>query len=273
VQFGLGALNAGAIITTQFLDLNEGIGGYDNDANYVPQRSRGDKGAIKRMYQGGMSLGGGGGLAVIPVLDGGNYNDISGYHYAWFHFAVRERMLEANGYADNHISFRGPSQGEANWSAMLRWVEAIKADTSGDSPRMKMARNKPADVVDGCWGPLVDGVRQFIPEPATFSREPDSQCNTLYPSYSSPRYVAGGPLSASIIKCRLKDIDLRDYAVSFTEDEIARLRRIFPDGVCDWSKRGMHQTGVVPWASFGPSPDNLVFDVTRGRKGHDDGDD
>jgi hypothetical protein len=273
VQYGLGALNAGAITTTQFLDLNEGIGGYDNDANYVPQRSRGDKGAIKRMYQGGMSLGGGGGLAVIPVLDGGNYNDISGYHYAWFHFAVRERMLEANGYADNHISFRGPSQGEANWSAMLRWVEAIKADTSGDSPRMKMARNKPADVVDGCWGPLVDGVRQFIPEPATFSREPDSQCNTLYPSYSSPRYVAGGPLSASIIKCRLKDIDLRDYAVSFTEDEIARLRRIFPDGVCDWSKRGMHQTGVVPWASFGPSPDNLVFDVTRGRKGHDDGDD
>ncbi len=24
-----------------------------------------------------------------------------------------------------------------------------------------------------------------------------------------------------------------------------------------------YQTGVVPWASFGPSPDNLVFDVTH----------
>jgi hypothetical protein len=30
--------------------------------------------------------------------------------------------------------------------------------------------------------------------------------------------------------------------------------------VCDWSKPGVNQTPVVPWASFGPSPKNLVFD-------------
>lgn len=271
VQYGLKALNSGAITVKQFLDLNEGIGGYDNDANYVPHRTSANRGAIKRTYQGGMTLHGGGGLATIPVLDGGNYNDTSGYHYAWFHFAVRERMHQANGYSDNHVSFRGPSQGEDNWSAMVRWVEAIKADRSHATPRVKMRRNKPADVVDGCWVPATPTTpRQFIAEPATFSSQPDSQCNTLYPSYAFPRYVAGGPLAADIIKCRLKRIDRDDYAVPFTEAELARLRNIFPDGVCDWSKRGVGQTGVVPWASFGPSPDNLVFDVTRDGREYDD---
>jgi len=274
VQYGLGALNSGAISTTQFLDLNEGIGGYDNDANYVASRTVGDRGAIKRAYQGGMTLHGGGGLAIIPVLDGGNYNDTSGYHYAWFHFAVRERMRQANGHADNHVSWRGPSQGEDNWSAMVRWVQAIKADQSSASQREKMRRNKPADVVDGCWVPATATTpRQFIAEPTTFSSQPDSQCNTLYPSYAFPRYVAGGPLQANILKCKLKPIELGDYTVSFTESELARLRSIFPNGVCDWSKRGVNQTGVVPWASFGPSRDNLVFDVTHRHRQHDDDDD
>ena len=44
---------------------------------------------------------------------------------------------------------------------------------------------------------------------------------------------------------------------------MTRLRTIFPAGVCDWSRPGVNKVGVVTWASFGPSPDNLVFDVTR----------
>jgi Tannase-like family of unknown function (DUF6351) len=55
----------------------------------------------------------------------------------------------------------------------------------------------------------------------------------------------------------------RIQAEKLGTDELMRLHSIFPDGVCDWSKRGVNQTGVVPWASFGPSPDNLVFDVTH----------
>jgi hypothetical protein len=92
VQYGLGALRSGTITAKQFLDLNERIGGYDRDANYMPSRSVGDEGAIKRAYQAGLTLGGGGGLASIPVLDSGAYREDGGYHYQWFHFAVRERM-------------------------------------------------------------------------------------------------------------------------------------------------------------------------------------
>src|SRR6185503_16068476 len=42
VQYGLHALNTGAITVAQFLDLNERIGGYDNDANFVASRTVGN---------------------------------------------------------------------------------------------------------------------------------------------------------------------------------------------------------------------------------------
>ncbi|TMI42393.1 MAG: hypothetical protein E6H41_04285, partial [Betaproteobacteria bacterium] len=108
VQYGLQALNAGSITPKQFLDLNEGIGGYDQDANYVASRSIGNRGAIRRAYQSGLQFVGSGGLASIPLVDiTGIYNDDSGYHYQWIHFATRERMAEANGDAQNHVMWRG----------------------------------------------------------------------------------------------------------------------------------------------------------------------
>jgi len=76
-----------------------------------------------------------------------------------------------------------------------------------------------------------------------------------------PVTIAGGPIAANIMKCQLKPLDVSDYTVTFTSTEWAQLQTIFPNGVCDWSRRGVHQTGVVPWASFGPSRVNLVFDV------------
>jgi hypothetical protein len=49
--------------------------------------------------------------------------------------------------------------------------------------------------------------------------------------------------------------------VAFSSEELAQLNAIFPNGVCDWSKPGVEQVKSVPWASFGPSPVNLLFDV------------
>src|SRR5262245_6669309 len=69
VQYGLAAARSGTITPQQFLDLNQRIGGFDQDANFVAARSIGDVGAIKRAYQAGLTLGGGGGLRSIPVFD------------------------------------------------------------------------------------------------------------------------------------------------------------------------------------------------------------
>jgi hypothetical protein len=261
VQYGLQALNSGAITTTQFLDLNEKIGGYDQDFNYVANRVVGDVGAIERAQQSGLFLSGNAGLASIPLMDiSGIYNDDGGYHYQWFHFATRERMKEANGDTANHVMWRGnPVPEVPAWSTFIQWVEAVAADQSDLPQRDKAIRNKPPMAVDGCWS----NTSTFIAESQTFGRLPNAQCNTLFPSFAFPRYIAGGPLAANNVKCQLKPIDLGDYQVSFTSAEITRLHTIFPQGVCDWSKPGVNRTGVVPWASFGPAPENLVFDVTK----------
>lgn len=263
VQYGLAALNAGQITPRQFLDLNEAVGGYDQDANYVAARSAGDPGAIRRAYQSGLQLGGGGGLAAIPVFDlSGIYNDDGGYHYQWFHFALRERLVRSNGDAANHVMWRGdPAPFDKAWAAFVAWVDRVHADASAGPPHARTVRDKPAAAVDGCWTSPTD----FVAEPQTFSREPKTVCNTRFPSYGAPRLMAGGPLAADVLKCRLKPVDPKDYAVALSADDLQRLRRIFPGGVCDWSKPGVGQTPVVTWASFGPAPGNLVFDVTRER--------
>jgi hypothetical protein len=63
--------------------------------------------------------------------------------------------------------------------------------------------------------------------------------------------VAGGPLTSDVIKCQLKPVDVADYQVKLTSAEFARLKTIFPQGVCDWSKKGMAQVPPAgPWQSF-----------------------
>jgi hypothetical protein len=196
VQYGFAALAASMITPTQFLDLNERIGG----------RSAGDAGAIKRAYQAGLTLGGGGGLGSIPVFDDGAYNELERYHYQWFHFAVRERIAKQNGNADNHVLWRGPVQAERAWDVFIRWVAAAKADTSAASPHDKVVRAKPSDAVDGCWIVKEGSAPEFVGERQTLSSERDSKCNSAYPSYAFTRYVAGGPLDANVLKCHLKPI-------------------------------------------------------------------
>jgi len=270
VQYGLAALNSGAITKQQFLDLNERIGGYDQDANYVASRTAGDVGAIQRMQQSGVTFGGSGGMSQVPVFDvSGIYNDDGGYHYQWYHFATRDRLREVNGNSDNHVMWRGnPVPAATAWRVFTQWVEAVKADNSDLSARAKVVLNKPPEAKDRCWA----NATTFIEEPQVFGSVPSTQCNTLFPSYAFPRYVAGGPLKANVYKCQLKAIDPADYAVAFTPQELAHLKAIFPTGVCDYTGRGVGYRRVVTWPSFGPSPDNLVFDVMNPDRGGGDDD-
>jgi hypothetical protein len=54
-----------------------------------------------------------------------------------------------------------------------------------------------------------------------------------------------------VIKCQLKPIDLDDYHVKFNADEINRLKKVFPSGVCDWTKPGIGQQALAgTWLTF-----------------------
>ena len=264
IQYGLGALNAGIISKAQFLDLNQRIGGYDRDDNYVAGRTVGDAHAIIEAYKSGTNLGGGGGLATVPVFDlSGVMNDSGGYHYQWYHFATRERMLQANGNTDNHVMWRGNYDSDANdvvqeqaFGLINQWMAAVAADHSDASQSEKVIRDKPAGLVDGCWTPSIP--HQFIAETQVFGSQPTTQCNALWPSFAFPRKVAGGPLAANNLKCQLKPVDFRDYAVTFTTAEAQQLQSIFPQGVCDWSRPGVNFQGVEPGISYGPAPSDLI---------------
>ena len=49
--------------------------------------------------------------------------------------------------------------------------------------------------------------------------------------------------------------------VSFNASERAKMKNIFPDGVCDWSKPGVGQRPPKgTWLSFGPAGTIVVDD-------------
>ena len=249
VQYGLLALNAGEISTAQFLDLNERIGGFDDDGNVVSSRAVADLTAVGAAYRTGRVLHGGGGLASVPVIDYRNYldDDPDGDVHIRFHsFSVRERLMKANGTADNYIILVEDNRHRGNTSSLVyrealsqmdRWLTALGEDASGDPPIVKIRRAKPADLVDACW--TRDAEPEKVVEPAT--RAASGRCEQLYPSASFPREVAGGSIANDIVKCQLKPIALTDYAVTLTAEDMVRLNRAFPDGVCDWSKPGVEQ--------------------------------
>jgi hypothetical protein len=146
-------------------------------------------------------------------------------------------------------------------------VFGVARNIYGIDPAIKFAL-RPFDNVDVQCGLQALNARiiakaQFIADAETWSSQPNTQSRQMWPSYSLPRKEAGGPLAANVYQRALKPIAPADYTVTFTAAELAQLAAIFPGGVCDWSKPGVGQAGVRTWASFGPSPTNLVFDVTK----------
>ena len=69
VQYGLQALLDGDINMKRFLDLNEFIGGYDNNGDFQPGRSVADPEALKIAYQTGRLNTGAGNWTSVPVVD------------------------------------------------------------------------------------------------------------------------------------------------------------------------------------------------------------
>ena len=263
IQYGLAVLNAGLITVDQFLDLNEKIGGFDDDANILPpgQRTVGDRKAMRAAYLTGRLTNGGGGLHEIPIIDYRAYNDEvpnGDIHVRYHTLSLRKRLLKANGTAANHVSVVEDNRYGLYSTAspllqrmiltMDRWITAINEDTRPGSKFQKVVRNKPPDLQEGCM--TRDANPVFIAE--RLDRDPNSTCEQLYPSYSFPREVAGADIAADVIKCRLKPLRRRDYAVPFTDEQWARLKAIFPEGVCDWSEKGVEQRGLAgTWISFG----------------------
>ena len=253
VQYGLKALNDGVITVEEFLDLNANIGGFDHDANLVPERTEGDLDAIRIAYRTGRLTNGGGGLATVPIIDYRAYTDDSpngDIHVRYHTFSMRERLRAANGSAANHVSLLEDNRygGFSTRSPLLRsaivnmdrWLTNLEKSGAAPFDIDDIAEAKPASLREGCYSRDEEPV--FVAQP--LDRDPASECEQWYPSASFPREVAGESVAADIIKCSLKPVDPADYEVAFTDEQWRRLREIFSDGVCDYSRPGVQQQGL-----------------------------
>ena len=76
------------------------------------------------------------------------------------------------------------------------------------------------------------------------------QCDQLYPTFTSPRIVAGGPLASDVITCRRTLPDRADYPAMST-GQWHRLWQVFADGVCDYGRPGVDEAPMDgTWAFF-----------------------
>ena len=265
IQYGLAALNAGTISVDQFLDLNQGVGGFDQDANFVTQRTVADPDATRIAYRSGRLLNGGGGLRTMPIIDYRAYTDDQpggNIHMRFQSFSTRERLLAANGTFANQVmleeDFRyGYFETKSpvlqySLQKMDQWLTSLSARS--DRARRTLADvvgTKPGDLSDSCW--TRDANPQRIVEPQVVGVG-TTTCNTLYPVWPAPRMVAGGPVANNQIKCQLRPISLADYTVAFSNAQQERLQTEFADGVCDWAQPGVDQQGLAgTWISFGPA--------------------
>lgn len=255
VQYGLDALERGIIDPEQFVDLNERIGGLDTEGNRTTERTSVDRDALEVAYATGRINQFDGGLRWTPIIETRGYTDLQAdFHDRIRSWAMRERLLNATGNADNHISRVSPSGAPATadqlaaLAAMDTWLTA-REELAARQPSLddvSLTRmSKPDGLADGCVTPA--GVR--IDEPMTL--DPDSRCNQLFPFHGNPRIAAGGPTSQDVVKCQLTGLERDTYAVSFTDDQWSRLQAVFPDGVCDWSQQGVGQQALADtWIRF-----------------------
>jgi hypothetical protein len=226
--------------------------------------------ALQASYEDGRVSMGAGDQRKVPIIDVNIYTDPAGdIHDRFRAFSLRDRLTGGNAkdskdaVAPNfQIWTRGMPGTTLNEAignittggglgpevvdVLNGWLDRLDRDRSGASRETQLAKSRPAEAVDNC----IDATGKRISGVGIYQRP--GPCTTPYPLHDDPRTGAGAPRSNAILKCRLKPIDPKDYKVPFTAAQQARLRRIFPAGVCDWARGGVGQVN--------PGPTNRTYD-------------
>jgi hypothetical protein len=223
------------------------------DGNAPAPRTEGDLQAINAAYSSGMVFDG---ELNIPVIDWRHYlEEVLDMHNSHQSFSGRQRIRNKMGHSDNQIIWftdarptntssptrpRPLDNFDQTWQALEvlhDWITNIK-----QNPDRTIAENKPAAAVDSCFS--ANG--QLIASGADvwngiLGDAPAGACTQEFPTYTTSRMVAGGPIEGSIFKCALKPVATAisdgTYAPWIpSAEQQAELESIFPGGVCDYTQ-------------------------------------
>lgn len=235
MEYGLQALRDGVISVDEFLDLNQFVGGYDVDGNVVAERTAIDEDLAAHVYRIGAVIGPGP-LDDVPILLRNVYTDPFGDIHTRYHlFSIRERLRVDGADPENLLLWTFPA-GSGDLGAVLLGAIGDANDPIALLDEWLTTGERPAGAQQRCAlpdGEIVTGGWEIYDEPGP--------CADAYPVFGDPRTAAGQPIVQDVIKCPLVPVDPDAYGVAFTDAQAQRLARVFPDGVCDWSQRGVGQ--------------------------------
>lgn len=236
IMYGLSSLESGRITAAQFVDLNLKVGGVDVDGKPVPQRLRGDLGAVRNSYRSG-AINEFQNVAEIPIINIGGPDPGIAHDYAHA-FWVEDRLQRSQGHTDNRVMWFGltPLIGDLNWSlegfnAIDRWLTAVEKDDRRVPLATKVVEDRPTDVTDRCAN--IPGIDLLSGPSGPLCQLPLAQTHL-----GSPREVAGAEVYNDQNMCVLKPLVRADIKATFSDAQWAGLEQVFPNGVCDWSKPG-----------------------------------
>jgi hypothetical protein len=202
--------------------------------------------AIQAMYESGLVFFG---KTDIPTIDWHPYLerrlDMHNVHQS---FAIRKRIRAAMGNSDHQVIWFTDTplsddddndfdQVPMALEVMDEWIAQIRAN-----PDRGVAANRPSRAVDSCFDvngqPIAAGASVWD---GIVDNRPAGACTLKFPTYRTSRIVAGAPLEGGIFKCALKSVDQAVTDGTYgswtpTSTQIATLKNIFPEGVCDYSR-------------------------------------
>jgi hypothetical protein len=251
VQFGLRALRQGRITPAQFVDVNEKIGGVTVDIRPTQGRFAANEPALSNAYRSG-AINETNNLKGVPIIDLRG-PDPGAFHDAYRTWTVRARLeKQEHHFPKNHVIWFGhaPLIGDASYAsdaflAVDRWLARVERDKRRVSRERKVAEDRPGDIQDRCS--QIPGVEQVdLPGVGAVCKQ-----ETVQTRFATPAMVAGEGVRTDTNKCRLKRLLRTDYyPTEFTDDQWERLKKVFPTGVCNWSRSGVDQRGAIPWLTY-----------------------
>jgi len=211
------------------------------DKGHTPaKRQQGDITAMQAAYLSGQVFVGN---VDIPIIDLRHYlDDQLDMHHSFSSMSARRRILDANGVADNQLIWvtrRPHNPVNEAFEAIDDWMLSRLANvtqTAGES--------RPAGLQDRCYDDqgvmIAQGKAVWDGE---WNGKSTGVCAERYPLYMESRMVAGAPFSGEVFKCHLQSVEqamsVGLYGSVNMTPYLSRLKQVFPEGVCDFSRGDM----------------------------------